>query len=204
MLEDTCGVPQCGLDIKVFKDLNELIEYLDEHPEVYDRIVEGYANYHFTSQEKNEVDMKNLVICDWQTKGNVVRLYCCDQDKYEDVCGDDWNDTPYEHNAGAVYDEYVDKIVDVYFDFDVVILEAEDDYTYEGNSPFSKKDFKEGKAPIFIAYWPEENDYWMGNEYHLLAGAKNSNRILKYYMGDKIYPSIIGNKKIVHCNISSG
>jgi hypothetical protein len=122
MLEDTCGVPQCGLDIKVFKDLNELTEYLDEHPEVYDRIVEGYANYHFTSQEKNEVDMKNLVICDWQTKGNVVRLYCCDQDKYEDVWGDDWNDTPYEHNAGTVYDEYVDKIVDVYFDFDVVIL----------------------------------------------------------------------------------
>ena len=55
--------------------------------------------------------MENLVICDWQTKGNVVRLYCCDQDRYNDIWGDDWDDQPYEHNAGQVYGKYVDKTI---------------------------------------------------------------------------------------------
>lgn len=143
------------------------------------------------------MNIENLVICDWKTKGNVVRLYCCDQDKYDDIWGDDWNDRPYEHNADKVYDEYIDKIVDIYFDFDTVILEAENDWTYRGNSPFSKQDFKEGKAPIFIAYWPQD-DYWDGNEYHLLMGGKNTNRVLKFYMGDMIKPIFTGNKKIVY------
>ena len=149
-------------------------------------------------EEKNTVSTKNLVICDWQTKGNVVRLYCCDKDKYDDVWGDDWNDQPYEHNAGEVYNEYVSKVIDIYFDFDVVILEAKNDWTYGGNPPFSKQDFKDGKAPIFIAYQPRENEYWDNSEYHLLVGGKNTNRILKLYMGDMIEPILTGNKKIVH------
>ena len=198
-LEDTYGAPQCGLDIKYFENMNEFETYLDKHPAVYHRILEGYADFYISAQEEEDsMDMKNLVICDWQTKGNVVRLYCCDQDNYDDIWGDDWNDQPYEHNAGQVYDEYVNKVIDIYFDFDVVILEADEDWTYGGNSPFSKQDFKEGKAPIFIAYWPQKDDYWEGNEYHLLIGAKNTNRILKFYMGDMIKPILTGNKKIVH------
>jgi len=145
--------------------------------------------------------VKNLVICDWRTKGNAVRLWCCDQDKYDDIWGDDWNDQPYEHNAGQVYDEYVDRIIDIYFDFDIVILEAENDYIYGGNSPFSKQDFKEGKAPIFIVYQPREEEYWDDSEYHLLMGAKNTNHILKFYMGDMIKPILTGNKKIIYYSI---
>lgn len=142
--------------------------------------------------------MMDFVICDWKAKGNVVRLYCCDKSKYDDIWGDDWNDSPYEHNAGQVYDEYIDKVIDIYFDFDVVILEAENDWSFSGNSPFSKQDFKEGKAPIFIAYWPQKDDYWDDSEYHLLMGAKNTNRILKFYMGDMIKSILANNKKIVH------
>ena len=55
------------------------------------------------------MNIENLVICDWQTKGNVVRLYCCDQDKYDDAWGDDWSDRPYEHNAGSPYDSTYEK-----------------------------------------------------------------------------------------------
>lgn len=195
-LEDTYnGI----LDIKHFKNWNEFEIYLNKHPTVHHRILKGYADFYVSTQEEEDnMGMKNLVICDWQTKGNVVRLWCCDQDKYDDIWGDDWNDQPYEHNAGRVYDEYVDKVIDIYFDFDIVILEAEDDWSFGGNSPFSKQDFKEGKAPVFIAYWPHENDYWEGNEYHLLMGAKNTNRIFKFYMGDMIKPILVGNKKIVH------
>ena len=193
VLEDTYGAPQCGIEVTKFDTIFDLEDYLDEHEDVYHRILTGYADFY-----EKEDDMANLVICDWETKGNAVRLYCCDQEKYEDIWGDDWNDCPYEHNAGQVYEEYVDQIVDIYFDFDAVILEAEDDYTYSGNSPFSKQDFKEGKAPIFIAYWPQKDDYWMGDEYHLLIGSKNTNRILKFYMGDMIKPILTGNKKIVH------
>lgn len=198
ILEDTYGTPQCGLDIKYFESWNEFEAYLDKHPKVHHRILSGYADFYVLTQEEEEnMGMKNLVICDWQTKGNVVRLWCCDQDKYNDIWGDDWNDHPYEHNAGQVYNKYVDKVIDIYFDFDIVILEAENDYSYSGCSPFSKQDFKEGKAPIFIAYWPQENDYWEGNEYHLLIGGKNNDRILKFYMGDMIKPILADDKKIV-------
>lgn len=195
-LEDTYGVPQCDLDVKYFETWNEFEKYLDRYPEVHHRILNGYADFYVSVQEEEDnMGMKNLVICDWQTKGNVVRLYCCNQDKYDDIWGDDWDNRPYEHNAGQVYDEYVDKVIDIYFDFDIVILEAENDWG--GNSPFSKQDFKEGKAPIFITYWPQENDYWIGNEYHLLMGAKNTDRIFKFYMGDMIKPILADNKKIV-------
>ena len=140
--------------------------------------------------------MEDFVICDWQTKGNVVRLYCCRKDVYDDVWGDDWDDIPYEYNAGLVYDKYISYTIDLYFDWDIVILEAKNDWIYNGNSPFSKSDFKENKAPIFIAYWPQENDYWDGSEYHKVIGCKNSNRILKFYMGDNIHVIIAGlNKK---------
>lgn len=198
-LEDTHGTPQCGLDVKYFESWNEFETYLDKHPTVYHRILSGYADFYVSTQEEEDsMGMKNLVICDWQAKGNAVRLWCCDRDKYDDIWGDDWNDQPYEHNAGRVYDKYVDEVIDIYFDFDVVVLEAENDWSFGGNSPFSKQDFKEGKAPIFIAYWPQENDYWDGSEYHLLMGGKNNNHILKFYMGDMIKPILTGNKKIVH------
>lgn len=200
-LEDTHGTPQCGLDVNVkyFKNMDKFETYLNKHPAVYHRILNGYADFYVSTQEEEDsMGIKNLVICDWQTKGNVVRFWCCDQDKYDDIWGDDWNDAPYEHNAGRVYEEYVDKVIDIYFDFDTVILEAENDWIYNGNSPFSKQDFKEGKAPIFVVYWPHENDHWEGNEYHLLIGAKNTNRIFKFYMGDMIKPVFIDNKKIVY------
>lgn len=45
-----------------------------------------------------------MKIIDFERKGNLVRFYLGDDD-LEEWYGDDWNDTPYEHNAGQVYDE---------------------------------------------------------------------------------------------------
>jgi hypothetical protein len=36
-----------------------------------------------------------------------------------DFSGDDWDDSPYEHNAGIAYDEYVREYVDVVVPFNM-------------------------------------------------------------------------------------
>lgn len=43
VLEDTYGVPQAGVETLIFDEYYELEEYLDEHPDVMERISEGYA-----------------------------------------------------------------------------------------------------------------------------------------------------------------
>ena len=47
-----------------------------------------------------------MKIIDFDKKGNVVRFYL-GKDDLNDYWGDDWNDVPYEHNAGTVYDEFI-------------------------------------------------------------------------------------------------
>ena len=42
-LEDTYGAPQAGVDVKYFETYYDLDEYLEENPDVQDRIDEGYA-----------------------------------------------------------------------------------------------------------------------------------------------------------------
>ncbi len=139
-----------------------------------------------------------MIICDWETKGNVVRLYLCREEDFENAWGDDWDDAPYEHNAGRVYDEYIHRIVDLYFNWGVDILEAEKDWNYGGNSPYSKEDFKNRIAPIFVAYYLDEDEYSWNNYYSRVIGSDNSNKILKFYMGDDFRFIIAGmNKKII-------
>lgn len=138
-----------------------------------------------------------MVICDWETKGNVVRLYLCKEEDYNEVWGDDWNDIPYEHNAGRVYDEYIHWIVDLYFSWNVDVLEAKDDWGYQGNSPYSKENFKDRLAPIFITYWLDEGEWSWDKCYSRFQGADNSNKIFKFYMGDNFHSIIAGMSKKV-------
>lgn len=88
-----------------------------------------------------------MKIIDFEKKGNVVRFYL-GEDDCEDYGGDDWNDTPYEHNAGRVYDEYVSGFRDVFFPFDWAVFEP-----CEGqlNSNWCKDDMKEKKVPCVVA-----------------------------------------------------
>lgn len=57
---------------------------------------------------------KNLKICWIKNKGNYIRFYFTTQDDY---WGDDWNDAPWEDNAGDVYCEFVEYFVDVVVPF---------------------------------------------------------------------------------------
>ena len=88
-----------------------------------------------------------MFLVDFAKKGNVVKLFFGDE---KDYFGDDWNDTPYEHNAGGVYSEFVKQAIDVAFPYRYDVSEPSDDWHYNGNSPYCKDDFKNGKVPCFI------------------------------------------------------
>lgn len=146
-----------------------------------------------------------MKIIDFETKGNVVRFYLGEKTKdwgwtnkdFKDskgdtpdwlkpsdvYYGDDWDDAPYEHNAGRVYDEFIKGHKDFSFDFDDLVLEPCDG---EFNSSWAKDDMRERKVPCIIVVPKElikdEGDYystdfnrWVGND-----------KVEKYYMGDEI------------------
>ncbi|UOF78271.1 hypothetical protein [Caudoviricetes sp.] len=114
-------------------------------------------------------------IVDFSTKGNVVRFFIGKNGKQY---GDDWNDTPYEHNAGQVYDEFVIAYKDIAFNFNDLVLQPADG---EQNSPWCKDDMRDRKVPCIIVVPNElrkesfETDfrYWIGNE-----------KVRKFYFGD--------------------
>lgn len=85
-------------------------------------------------------DFKELKVIDWSAKGNVVRLYLGYPD-CDGYWGDDWDDAPYEHNAGNVYDEYIVGFMDVAVGIGYDVTCPSDLYL---NSPYSKADFKAG------------------------------------------------------------
>lgn len=93
-----------------------------------------------------------MKIIDWDRKGNVLRLYL-GEDYLEDWWGDDWDDRPYECNAGEVYEEFVAGIVDVAFPYGFGLFEPADDGI---NSGFCKNDFKKGVP--FLVIVPESTE----------------------------------------------
>lgn len=102
-----------------------------------------------------------MKVIDIERKGNVLRIYF-GNDTLKDWYGDDWNDRPYEDNAGLVYDVYIQAYMDAYIPFDWDIVEAcnylKDDETYSFKKEYCKDDFKDGKIPFL--YLVPTNDYY--------------------------------------------
>ena len=122
-----------------------------------------------------------LKIIDFEVIGNVIKLFLGDKDD-DEYYGDDWNDCPYEHNAGIVYDRYIKGWIEVAFPLDFVIMAPEFDGRYYGNSPYCKNDFKGGKAPCIVIHKiteEEENSYvWVSSsDYSQYMSDKNSTQI---------------------------
>lgn len=105
--------------------------------------------------------MSNQII-DVETKGNVIRFYLGENGKQ---WGDDWDDMPYEHNAGTVYKEYVERTADVAIPFDMYVSEPADGTL---NSEWSKQDMIDRKVHCLLI----ESSEWGGKE------------LLKVYFGD--------------------
>ena len=119
-------------------------------------------------------------IIDFETKGNVIRFYL-GADNCNDYWGDDWDDTPYEHNAGEVYDRFVVGHADIYVDMDLTVYTPDSDWHYQNNSPFCKEDFKNHKAPCIIIAHSES---W-GSCYRHELGNRNA---AKFYFEDRMEP----------------
>jgi hypothetical protein len=118
-----------------------------------------------------------MKIIDWSTNGNLVRFYL-GEDNLDKWWGDDWNDTPYEHNAGTVYEKYVSGTVDVAFPFDWIVSEPCDGHL---NSPWSKEDMMERKVPM-LAVLPASGYSWKYDDnFGAVAAAGDATR---FYMGD--------------------
>ena len=113
-----------------------------------------------------------IKVIDFEKKGNLLRLYL-GEDDCNDYWGDDWNDTPYEHNAGTVYDRYVSMMVDIVEDFDGAVCEPSGDWHYNMNSPYCKEDFKNEEAPCVLIIPPAVADqYYWCDEYSRMLGNK--------------------------------
>ncbi len=117
-----------------------------------------------------------MFVIDFKTRGNVIQL-TFGHDK--DYWGDDFSDVPWEHNAGPVYDRFIDECRCYAFPLNYNVCNSKDDWTYAGNSPYSKEDFKKQKAPCVIVH--KLDDDW-GEPYSRLLGSK-SDDVLPIYFG---------------------
>lgn len=119
-----------------------------------------------------------MKVIDFEKKGNLFRLYLGNDD-CDDYWGDDWNDCPYEHNAGEVYDRYVTGIAYIVMAWAGGVTEPADDWHYGGNTPYCKEDFKNGKAPCLLLIPPTEADVWWNmDDFSRFMGNKN---VIKVY-----------------------
>lgn len=89
-----------------------------------------------------------MKIIDFFRDGNIIRLYYGDDD-CSDYWGDDWDNVPYEHNAGGVYSRYIKGFAEFAFPLDFVITEPRDGYD---NSPYSKESMKNREVPCITIY----------------------------------------------------
>ena len=119
-----------------------------------------------------------MKIIDFSKHGNVVRFYL-GNDSLKEWYGDDWDDIPYEHNAGEVYNQFVAGYVDIAFPFDCLVLEPKDDWHNEGNSEWSKEDMKNELVPCIIVVPETLTDY--DDTFEHYVGMKEVYRI---YFGD--------------------
>ena len=126
-------------------------------------------------------------IIDWEVKGCCVKFYLGRKEDnlgwlnekgfdYYSKCnltpeelesikntyeGDDWDDKPYEHNAGSVYNEYVKGIRYNYYPFDAILLEPN---YLERNSTYCKDDFKKKKVHCLI--YIKDKDLWEKHQFN--------------------------------------
>ena len=99
---------------------------------------------------------KTLKICWIKNKGNYIRFYFTTQDDY---WGDDWNDAPWEDNAGDVYAEYVERYIDIVVPWHFRVTYSLNDLYDPYQSDIAVQDLVDNNAPfIYVTgdcYAPE-------------------------------------------------
>ena len=119
--------------------------------------------------------MSENEIIDWERKGNVIRFYTGKNGKQT---GDDWDDVPYECNAGKVYDKFIKGHVDMVVPFEQTVFEPSDGHI---NSQWCKKDMIARKVPCIVV--ANDDEYGKLDSFEIaLANDKSKN----FFFGDKI------------------
>jgi hypothetical protein len=121
-------------------------------------------------------------IIDFERKGNQVKFYL-GKDNLDKWWGDDWDDTPYEHNAGTVYSEFVESTQVVNFDMEDVVAEP---CAGRSNSPWCKGDMLKRKVPCVVVLQKDkigsdEIKWQYEDSFEKMLANANAMRI---YMGD--------------------
>lgn len=114
-------------------------------------------------------------ILDFECFGNIVKLYL--GETVNGIYGDDWNDTPYEHNAGTVYDKFYTDTVEIAFPLSTNVYEP--CFGYD-NSPYCKNDFLFREVPFLL--FGQLNDAWKYSDFEYLLD--NVSTLNKLYIGD--------------------
>ena len=109
----------------------------------------------------------NREIIDWERKGNLVKFYL---GKNGEQWGDDWNDVPWECNAGRVYDEYIEGYIIISFAFEWNV--------YEPREFYSKQHLVKRFVPCIIATPVLFNSF---------EEALSDRDGFRYYFGDEIH-----------------
>ena len=121
-----------------------------------------------------------MKIIDFETKKNAIR-FALGADDCNDYWGDDWDDIPYEHNAGPVYSRYVTGYATILVPFTHPICDMEHDWLIPNNFKRSKEDFKMGRAPCLVV---DMDSGW--NEHYANAVLKKNS--VKFYFNDPLEP----------------
>lgn len=150
------------------------------------------------------MDYNKLQVIDFDVKGNAIKLtlgcpdesgdwtnhdWSADWTSYKPEAsasyyGDDWNDRPYEHNAGPVYEWFEKgKPLIIHFPYDYCVAEPCDG---ESNSRWCKDDMVARKVPCLVIVpadvTAEDKDWLYGGFSHWVA----NDRTIKIYFGDTV------------------
>lgn len=124
-----------------------------------------------------------MKIIDYEIRGSCVRFYL-GKDDDTDYHGDDWNDRPYDSNAGTVYQEYITGYADLVFPLDSLVLEPCDGVTY---CRFTKDDMKNGTVPcVVVVPAPYANE----ETYNDFAYWCNHKKAHKFYFNEQMEPTL--------------
>jgi len=123
-----------------------------------------------------------MQIIDFERKGQQVKFYLGDH-KLSHYYGDDWNDRPYEHNAGKVYDKYISGERTLTFNWNDIVLEPSDGCD---NSPYCKDDMRTRKVPCICVLTEEHQDDW--TSYWSFTDIVGNDNAEKFYFGDFLLP----------------
>jgi hypothetical protein len=130
-----------------------------------------------------------LQIIDFARKGNVVRFFL-GSPSLRDYGGDDWDDAPYDCNAGPVYENFVLGYKDVAFPFDDLVKEPSDDL--ELCCRFSKDDMKKKSVPCLVVLKKKDIGVgerpWELDDFAALLAHPHSKR---FYFGDLLIPDVL-------------